>query len=224
MTLLLSPRISTTLFASLALNILANGFDAILPTYCLAELDAGSSKVATFFLLMGIPMLFSPVVGHLTDRYGTKWPIVGGLVFLIPSLFLLRFVSRVAIHPFVLLGALLVLVGIGFSSAIPPLQVEISAAVNAIENNSPGIFGAKGAYAQAFGLLNTAFSIGAMIGPLVTGFLRLAVGWQWTTFLMACLAFLVFVLVIFVMGEPMAKTEDDKKEEGDRDSPSPPVV
>ena len=200
-TLLLSPRFDVALFSSFTLNGLANGFDTILPAYCLDELDAEPHQVALFFLLIGGPMMLSPIAGYLTDKHGPRWPTTGGLIVLIPSLFLLRYVSRHSSHPFVKLGILLGSVGIGLSQAIPPLQAEISAAVRSIEEGSPGVFGSRGAYSLAYGLLSTAFAAGAMLGPIFCGFLRVAVGWRWVLIVMAALAAVVLVLVVMTAGK-----------------------
>jgi MFS family permease len=56
------------------------------------------------------------------------------------------------------------------------------------EAERPGLFGSKGAYAQAYGLFNMAWAIGCLIGPIWAGFVRERAGWGTMTWTMALLA------------------------------------
>ena len=199
--LLLSSRFGVTLLSSFILNGLANGFDAILPAYSHDEFGASSFQISVFLLLIGVPMFLAPVAGYLSDKYGPRWPIIASLMVMVPSLFLLRYVSHGLSHAYWVLGSLLGLIGVAYSQCMLPLQVELLAAVESVEKATPGIFGNKGAHGQAFGLLNATFASGAMLGPLVTGSVRVAFGLQGTTLVMAILACLILLLVILRVGE-----------------------
>ena len=195
--LLCSPRFMVAVVGLFVLSSIANGFDAILPAYALDAFDLSPSRLALLFLIMGVPMFLAPVSGSLTDRYGAKWPGTAGLVLLIPSLFALRLITPAVDWPVAKLMVLLCGIGIAFAVAMPPLQTEVSAVVADMETRKPGVFGPYGAYSQAYGLMNTAFAAGSMVGPLYAGFVRVWLGWGAITSLMSVLSAIV---VCFVLG------------------------
>lgn len=73
--------------------------------------------------------------------------------------------------------ALLVIIGFGVNFIAIPLPAEISYTIEANEKSLPGLYGAKGAYAQGYALLNTGFATGGLIGPLWSGYVVNEAGW-----------------------------------------------
>lgn len=73
--------------------------------------------------------------------------------------------------------------------------------VEAEEKKQPGRFGIGGGTAQGYALLNMAFGIGSLIGPLWGGFLIDSLGWR-----IMCLSFVLLnglsvgVIVLFSGG------------------------
>lgn len=198
--LLRSPRFAATISSLLILSGLANGFDAILPAYSHDTLHLTTSQVAVLFLVMGLPMTLAPIAGWAADRYGPKWPASTGSTIMLPSLVLLRLIRPELAHPFLGLVLLMCFVGISFSLTMTALQVEATAAITDMEAASPEIFGELGATSQAYGLMNTAFAVGSMVGPLFTGFIRVWLGWSATTLLMSIFAATVLLVTITVTG------------------------
>lgn len=190
---------AVALSSSFVLNGLANGFDAILPTYSMNEFNLTSSRVAVLFLCLGTPMILSPLAGHLIDTYGSKTPMLSGLLCLAPCLFFLQFISREVPHALTMLGTLLALAGSCLCLAIQPLQIDVTTTVKEIEEETPNIFGYKSAYSLAYGLMNMSFAAGAMIGPIFTGFLCAALGWQWTLLVMSATSCMVLSSVVIVI-------------------------
>lgn len=91
----------------------------------------------------------------------------------------------------VLLCALLALIGLSMTLVISPVLAEITYLVEAKERKHPGIFGSKGAYAQAYGLFNVSFAGGTMVGPLWAGLIDMRAGWKtmsWTMGLLCVLS------------------------------------
>ena len=80
----------------------------------------------------------------------------------------------------VLLCALLALVGVALTMVMTPIMAEVTYVVAAQEKAQPGKFGPKGAYAQAYGLFNTAFAGGMLVGPIWGGFVTGKAGWATT--------------------------------------------
>lgn len=82
-----------------------------------------------------------------------------------------------------MLCALLAIIGLGLTLILSPVLAEITYIVDTKEKKHPGIFGSKGAYAQAYGLFNVSFAGGTMVGPLWAGFIERSAGWKtmcWT--------------------------------------------
>lgn len=137
------------------------------------------------FFTLFIPGFISPLVGHLSDRYGARWPSLAGFVASIPLLVCMRFVSQNTTSHKVLLGALLSLMGVTLSFANTPLMAEITYAIEAKEAKTPGVFGAKGVYGLGYGLFCTSFALGGSIGSLMSGYVMAARGWSTLTWALA---------------------------------------
>jgi hypothetical protein len=189
-TLLRSPRLLSALFGCLVQAILYTSFDGVLPIYVNHIFGWNSLGAGLIFLNLCIPSLFEPIVGAMSDKYGVRWLATAGFVLSLPGFVLLRFVTYNSLGQKVLLCALLVFIGFSVSLVIPPLLAEITMTVEAKEKESPGIFGKRGAYAQAYALFNMAFAAGTMIGPIWAGFVVQSAGWGtmgWTLGLLSIL-------------------------------------
>ncbi len=176
--LLASPRFLTSLTGILILNSTACGFDAVLAPYISATFALGPRHVAALFLALAVPMLCSPLTGLLTDRFGPKAVAATGLAVGSPALAALSLIGAGTTSPMWKLGGLFVLIGVAMALSLVPLRVDASGAVGAIEEGRPGVFGTKGGYARAFGLMNGMTAAGGMVGPLVAGWVRIKVGWE----------------------------------------------
>jgi len=124
-------------------------------------------------MAIALPVLFiSPLAGWLCDRSGPKVPAVGGLLFSVPFLILLRLphadkdnqADQVAI-----LCVILACLGTTLTFIIPPSMSEVALVVRE---------GGSGEYGQAYGLFNVAFSGGFMVGPLWGGYITQYAGWN----------------------------------------------
>jgi MFS family permease len=90
---------------------------------------------------------------------------------------LLREVTHDGIRQIVLLCTLLAIIGFGVNFIGIPFAAEISYAIEANEEKRPGRYGAKGAYAQGYALLNSGFATGTLIGPIWSGYVVTKSGW-----------------------------------------------
>ena len=77
----------------------------------------------------------------------------------------------------VILCVLLACLGVALTIVMTPLLAEVAYILKAKEKHHPGLFGQKGAYAQAYGLFNCAFAGGMLVGPLLAGALVDQQGW-----------------------------------------------
>lgn len=199
--LLCSPRFLVAVMSLFVLNTIGCGFDGVLAPYINDAFGLDAMHAAALFLAIALPMFLAPISGALTDRFGAKWPAASGFLIAVPSLVLLRLVTRGTSLPFVKLAILLFFVGVALALAMPPLRVEVSKVVEAIEGENPGIFGPYGAYSQAYGLMNTAIAAGGLIGPLYAGFVRVWLGWEAMSLSMGGLSLIMLVFIIFLTGE-----------------------
>ncbi|KFZ11517.1 hypothetical protein V501_04726 [Pseudogymnoascus sp. VKM F-4519 (FW-2642)] len=189
LTLLSSRRLLAALWACLIQASILTAFDSVLPLFVARTFSWSPTGAGLIFLPILIPGFFAPLFGAIADRYGPRWLAVTGFLAAIPCLVLLRFVDHDSTRQVVLLCALLALLGTALAAVMPPLMAEITYIVEAKEVRSPGIFGAKGAYAQAYGLFVMAFAGGCLVGPIWAGFVDNKSGWGTMGWSLAILSF-----------------------------------
>jgi len=195
--LLRSPRVLTALFGCLVQSTLFSTFDTVLPLHVNALFGWGSLGSGLIFLGLLVPSLASPLVGWSNDKLGPKWIACIGFLLCFPALVLLREVTHGGIGQILLLCALLVIMGFGVNFIAIPLSAEISYAIEANEKSRPGLYGAKGAYAQGYALLNTGFAMGGLIGPVWSGYVVNEAGWEtlgWSLGLLCALTTIPIVI------------------------------
>jgi MFS family permease len=187
-TLLKSRRLLCALWCVMTSGILLTSFDSVVPIYVRDTFNWNSTGAGLIFLPLVLPSILSPLIGWALDKYGGRWFAVAGFLFFAPCEILLRFVDHNSLGQKVLLCALLALIGVSINLCSPPIMVEITSVVEAKERQDPGLFGSRGAYAQAYGLFNFAYASGCLIGPIWAGFVHEKAGWgtmSWTLALLS---------------------------------------
>ena len=213
--LISSRRLLAALFCTLVGAMLLTAWDAVLPLFVNELFGWHSIGGGLIFLPLIMPTLLAPLIGYWSDKNGPKWPATIGFVFAVPSLVLLRFVNHDGIRQIVLLCALLALIGLADALALTPLQAEIAYLVKQKERSQPGIFGGRGAYATAFGLSNTAFAGGMLVGPLWGGFVKQQAGWGTMGWTIALLSFITAIPAFVFVGGPLFRKDDHDVPAGD---------
>ncbi len=116
-----------------------------------SPLEAGVRFLPSTLMIVGV----APVAGRLSDRFGPRWLIAGGLVLVAASLFSF---SRIAVDSSYLdLLPGFMLLGIGIAMTMSPMT---SAAMNAVPVQKAGI---------ASGVLSMFRMVGGSLGVAVTG-------------------------------------------------------
>jgi EmrB/QacA subfamily drug resistance transporter len=116
-----------------------------------SPLEAGVRFLPSTLMIVAV----APVAGRLSDRFGSRWLIAGGLVIVAASLFSF---SRIAVDSTYLdLLPGFVLLGIGIALTMSPMT---SAAMNAVPVQKAGI---------ASGVLSMFRMVGGSLGVAVTG-------------------------------------------------------
>ncbi|KAL8918642.1 MAG: hypothetical protein Q9208_007203 [Pyrenodesmia sp. 3 TL-2023] len=175
--LLSSRRLLSALYCALVQSALMTAWDAVLPLRVSKLFGWQSLGAGLIFLPLVLPSFIAPLVGAFSDKYGARLPTTVGFLLSMPFLVLLRIVDHGGKEQIVILCVLLTLLGSALTIVMTPLLAEITYILNAKERHHPGLFGEKGAYAQAYGLFNCAFAGGMLVGPLWAGFVVEKSGW-----------------------------------------------
>lgn len=109
--LLRSGRVLAAMGGLFTFAVVLFSFEGLVPLYVKETFHWNPTKTALIFLAWIIPGFLSPVAGNLSDRFGSRWFAVGGLLFAVPPLIFMRFAYENEIAHKVLLCGLLALVG-----------------------------------------------------------------------------------------------------------------
>ena len=116
-----------------------------------SPLEAGVRFLPSTLMIVGV----APVAGRLSDRFGPRWLIAGGLVIVAASLFSFSGIAVDSSYLDLLPGFMLL--GIGIAMTMSPMT---SAAMNAVPVQKAGI---------ASGVLSMFRMVGGSLGVAVTG-------------------------------------------------------
>lgn len=175
--LLKSRRMLAAFWATFVVSSLLTAFDATLPLYCNRIFGWDSLGGGLIFLALVIPSFSGPIVGKLSDKFGSRWLATVGMAAALPFWVLLRLVDHDNLKQKVLLCTLLVFIGSCVALVMPSVMSEFIKIVDAKEKQQPGIYGVNGAYGQAYSIFNVAWASGALVGPVWAGYVEAAGGW-----------------------------------------------
>ena len=198
--LLSTPRMLAALLGDFSQSMVLTGLESILPLRIKTMFHYNSMQVALIFLALSFGSFAGPATGRLSDRIGAKITVCFGFGTAAPLLILLRLIDHDSNEMVALLCSLTLLLGISLDMILIPSWSDASYTVDDIMKNEPGIFGTKGAYAQAFSLMNMAYATGSLIGPLLGGFLVENVGWNDLTLGTGIFSALCVVPCLFATG------------------------
>ena len=179
--LLSSKRMLANCLGDGVQSLILSLLEAILPLHIKSVFHYNSAQVALIFLLLSVPTLAGPGIGYITDKVGAKLLMSVGLIVSFPLLTLLRLIDHYDTTQVILLCVVLFAIGIAVNLILTPAMSDVGLSITEISDKKPGAFGAEGAYATAYGMMNMAFAMGALIGPLIGGVLMERIGWNWTT-------------------------------------------
>ncbi|GAA5906007.1 hypothetical protein JCM8208_006316 [Rhodotorula glutinis] len=190
--MLKSPR-ALTCFAVTCLNgVVAGGLcDTGLTLWVKQQYGLDSMGAGLVFLGIVVPSFFgAPLAGWISDRYGTKWVMLAGVVLAIPAYPLLLLRGRLPLFVF-----FLVLIGTALALFGTPVLIDLSI----VASDTPSI-----STAHVFCASNLFYSVGALVGPIIAGQLLSAVGttrgWLALSILSASLSCLIVPPVFLFVG------------------------
>ncbi|KAG0155851.1 hypothetical protein PDIDSM_3024 [Penicillium digitatum] len=212
--LLKQPRILLSLWAVIIGALVVSAFDATLPVFVENHFHWNVLGAGLIFLPGAAAAIFQPCFGFLSDRFGTKVITFASFAILAPSLICLRFVEENSPSHIGLLCVILGIVGMCIDLSEPALIVEMQRVLDDMESADPGVFGGRGAVAQAFSLENMAHFGGLALGPMVGGFGEFRSGWNNITLGLGVLSAVTAVPMLWLSGpmEEVSWTESADEE------------
>ena len=208
--LLSNGRIVAGMTGIFTFSFVMISIEAMIPMFVKDMFHWNSAIAALTYLAWIIPGFLGPLAGKMSDRYGSRWIAIGGLLCAVPPLILMRLVDHDSTSQKVLLCSLLTLVGeslklsfcrqdteadehaftqpgLSFVWIQPACFADLSTAASDLKREHPSDFDdGSGASSQAFGLFVFAYSCGCLIGPTVAGILKAKVSWGAATLILAC--------------------------------------
>jgi MFS family permease len=199
--LLLSFRMLVALTGGLLQSSLNVAFDSTLTLTVKALFGWQQTGQGLIFITILVPSLLQPIFGAMSDKYqqGRRVLAAGGCLLATPAYVLLRLVTQNTLGQKALLCVLLVIIGLAMAIAMPAIIAEVSATVTDAEKNGPQAMNGT-VLATAWSLVNAAYAAGCMIGPLFSGFIRNAAGWQTTTWCLGLLSGITGVFLLLCLG------------------------
>ncbi|KAM0721988.1 hypothetical protein Q7P37_002914 [Cladosporium fusiforme] len=216
--LLCHPRFLTAMVALFMVNCFTGSFEAIIPVFTYERFGFTSSQTAMVFLCITIPMVCSPISGYLCDRFGSRGLALSGFMLWGPTMIGMLLVDDMDKPQDLQLRyflALLTLFGIGSALTFAPIYSEVSASVEEIEKEMPGVFGKRETIILAFGLENAAFGLGAMIGPLCAAILDEKYGFGGMSAVLGVLSLITCLPVALYTGSNASENMDSDVSGGD---------
>lgn len=146
-----------------------------------------SSGAGLIFVASSVPSFAGVPIGKAISRFGAQIP--GTAAFLVASgtWMLMRLVEHNSTAQIVLLISLLLILGLAIVTIEVTAMTEVFQVIEDYEAEFPGVFGEKSPVAQAYALFNMAFAGGQLLGPILSGFIRVRAGWGVMTLVLGLL-------------------------------------
>lgn len=109
--LLRSGRVLAAMGGIFTFTFVIISFEGMIPLFVKETFHWDSTRAALIFLSWIIPGFLGPIAGKASDRLGPRWIAIGGLLFTVPPLICMRFVTEDNTSQKALLCGLLTLVG-----------------------------------------------------------------------------------------------------------------
>ena len=148
---------------------------------------AGMAYAVTFF----VSAIMAPLWGRMADKYGTKWMVVRAGVLMGITYIL----SGLANDPWTFVASRIIM---GFANGFMPAALTVlSLSVTA------DLLG------KSIGIFQTGATLGAVIGPIVGGFLQYTVGMKTVFYLAGSIVLIIGLAAIVLIKEPPVSTIND---------------
>ncbi|OJJ33487.1 hypothetical protein ASPWEDRAFT_115097 [Aspergillus wentii DTO 134E9] len=217
--ILSQPRVIVGLLSYTTYSSLAASYNTTIPIHVRASFGWESLQTGLIFAALQAPnMLLSPLCGWLRDRMGTRLPTAVGFILLSPLLWLLGAADQTqfpwAAHAQVVYIVAIVIIGCVQNLLTSVGTIEITCAVDDLESKTPGIFGPNGGYSRAYSLSNVSFTMGFLLGPLLSGSLVDAFGYYTMNSVLASVCVVLSLLALtFLHGKSSVRGQQPQQNE-----------
>lgn len=202
MMLLSSPRMLTALLSSLVLSFEITILETGLPLYIKQVFGFNTRDIGLIILCSVVPYVLGPAIGVLSERWGYKLIVTSGYALLSPLWILLRLVNHPGTGQVVLLCVLIFAKCVALNLALGPAFSEAKASVDEKHDQQAVKMGGKRAYGMAYALMNMAYALGSLLGPLLGSYLIEKLGWANMTLIVGIMfAFCVIPSILFTGGK-----------------------
>ncbi|EKD16394.1 hypothetical protein MBM_05688 [Drepanopeziza brunnea f. sp. 'multigermtubi' MB_m1] len=174
LSLLKIPHLLFTLWACMVPTLILAAFESTLPITVFKLFNWSSLGAGLIFIPLTLPSFLSPITGALSDTYGCRLGTTFGFLGMVPPLVCLRFVEDGnTLAQKMLLCVLLAIVGVMMTLVFAPTMAEVERIVAGkeaeIDDAAEGDGGADmgRCRATAYALLNMAYAVGILGGPVV---------------------------------------------------------
>ncbi|PLB46584.1 MFS general substrate transporter [Aspergillus steynii IBT 23096] len=205
------PRVIVGLLSYMLHSSLIASYNTTLPIHVKQAFGWGSLPAGLCFLALQAPaIIFSPLFGWLRDKIGTRTPTALGFILLAPLLWLLGAAHKWDYYRWI--GSeknaktiyIVAIVCIGcFQNLLTSVgTIEITCTVDELQEKHPGIFGPHGGYSRSYSLSNISFTMGFLVGPLLSGALTDSLGYSYMNLVLACICVAMSLLAFtFLKGK-----------------------
>ncbi|KAJ5708432.1 hypothetical protein N7488_008233 [Penicillium malachiteum] len=200
--LLVSPRMPVAMLATVIMATMFTALETTLPLYTMETFNWGSSGAGMVFLAVSLPTFGGVYIGKAINRMGVR--SVGTIGFGMGCLawILMRFITSNTPGTVASLVMLLLLMGSSIAAIEITAMTEVSQVIGDYEIENPGAFGDKSPVAQGYALFNTSFAGGQLIGPLVSGAIRVRAGWSTMTLVLGVMCAVAAIPFMLFSGPP----------------------
>ncbi|KAL8871152.1 MAG: hypothetical protein Q9174_002956 [Haloplaca sp. 1 TL-2023] len=204
-------RILAAVYGCFIYTLLISSFDAVLALFVKYIFLWSSTGAGLIFLAITISSTLGAAIGALSNRYSTRAVALFGFALTVPSLALLGVVTDGSNEHLIALIILLVANGIGLNFLLAPLAADMFDEVEVVGEKKPDAFGTRGAFAQAYSLLDAAFGFATVVGPAWSGAILRATNWQITAGTLAVICALGGIPVLLFTGGKTGLREQEGK-------------
>ncbi|KAJ5114093.1 hypothetical protein N7456_002627 [Penicillium angulare] len=194
-------------YANFIAGLVVSIFNATVPLHVRDTFGWGGMQSGLIFAALQAPRLvFSPFVGWLKDRVGTRSPTVVGFILLTPAMWALgipgssQFPSSInADWGTGLYIAAMIYIGIHATLLNGAGTIEATFAVRELQDEYPGAFGPGGGKSRAIAIAGIALTVGTCVGPVVGGALNDSCGYYVMNCVAAGICFVSAVVAYFTL-------------------------
>ncbi|KAI8139300.1 major facilitator superfamily domain-containing protein [Fennellomyces sp. T-0311] len=196
MRVLLHPRVISAILISFVHGYYTGVIETILPMHLANEFRYNSAEIGVIYLAQVLPsFIATPFSGYLYDKYGSKHLCSSMLLIAGVAMALMGIPSSNTPGRAIPLIVLTAIFGLSSSMVFPPVYPEVSCAMKTLAGKDDDTSG------RSYSIVNVAYCIGNLIGPLFAGYLLNVIGFFWICITVASMILIIVPPVLLYSGE-----------------------